>query len=349
MKEYKNPICIRHDHLNCPLPIALESYWNCTANCHHCPSRKLNKIWGMEQRTANPQNVKRKLINALNNTHPHSSVACALSKKKTIFLGRKSDPYQPLETKKHITRRIIKILNKLNWSYIICSRYTENMQADEELFIQGKTTLLIEITPGGENDWSLFERERTTSVEDRLNMAAKWSKANISVGIGGEPFIPGYHTTKQFRNMLRRLKSHGLQSYSTYNLHLNAHNAKRLVEIGLDMEKVWEHNQDKLWRPIQRKLCIIADEEGITLGCPDFVNVPKGWCSTTNTCCGVSVPKPFHFNTHFWRRLLQKNKTPKQVLKKTWEGIGTKSDYQQAKTIIYGTSKDIYTMKDAEL
>jgi hypothetical protein len=122
-----------------------------------------------------------------------------------------------------------------------------------------------------------------------------------------------------------------------------------LVEIGLDIEKIWRHNQDNLWRPIQQKLCAIADEESITLGCPDFVNVPKGWCSSTNTCCGVSVPKPFHFNTHFWRRLLQKNKRPKQVLKKTWEGIGTKSDYKLAKAIIYGNSKTRYTMKDAGL
>lgn len=348
MKEYKNPICMRLDHLYCPLPLALEPYWNCAADCYYCIARRLNKIWGTEQRVANPQNVKQRLVNALGNAHPRSPLTRALSKKKTIFIGRKADPYQPLESKKHVTRKVIKILNELDWSYVICSRYTEHMQVDKELFMQGKVTLLIEITPGGENDWVLFERKRTTPIENRLRAAAKWQRAGISVGIRGEPFIPGHHTTGQFRDMLRRLKNYGLHSYNTYNLHLNAHNARRLAEIGLDIEKVWHYNQDNSWRRIQQELCTIADEEGITLGCPDFVNVPKKWRSLTNTCCGISVPRPFYFNTHFWRRLLQKNKIPKQVLKETWEGIGTESDYQQAKTIIYGTSKTKYTMRDAK-
>lgn len=349
MKEYKNPICIRHAHLNCPLPLALESYWNCEADCHHCPGRKLNEIWGTEQRVSNPQAVEHKLCNALNNKNPRSPIACALSMKKTIWLGRKADSYQPLESKRHITRKLIKILNRLKWSFVVCSRYTEYMKEDTKLFRQGKSTLLIEITPGGDGDWSLFERERTTPIEDRLRAAAKWNRTGIHVGIRGEPFIPGHHTPKQFRNILRRLKSHKLRSYNTYNLHLNEYNARRLSTIGLDIEKIWRYNQDRLWRPIQQKLCTIADEEGIILGCPDFVNVSKKWCSQTNTCCGVSVVRPFRFNTHTWRRMLLKGKSSKQVLKKTWEGIGTKKDYEQARTIIYSKNTNRYTMKDAGL
>ena len=349
MQEYKNPICIRHAHLSCPLPLALESYWACDADCHHCPGRKLNEIWGSEQRIANPHHVERKLHNAVLNARPRSPVACALAKKKTLWLGRKADPYQPIESKKHITRAIIQILNKMHWSFVVCSRYTEFMQPDTKLFQHGMSTLLIEITPGGENDWALFERQRTTPVEERLRAATKWSKDGIHVGIRGEPFIPGHHTTKQFRDILRRLKSHGLHSYNTYNLHLNEYNARRLNSIGLDIEKIWHHNQDRLWRPIQRQLCNIADEEGIILGCPDFVNVPKGWRSRTNTCCGVSVIRPFRFNTHTWKRLLQKGKTPKAVLNNTWEDIGTEDDYNQGCAIISGRAHDMYTMKDVEL
>lgn len=350
MKEYKNPICIRHNHLSCPLPLTLESYWVCEAECLHCPGRKLNEIWGKEQRVTNPQQVKQKLINALKNSQPRSSVAKALSKKKTLWIGRKADPYQPLEAKKHITRKLIEILNIMKWSFIVCSRYTEYMKSDTYLFKEGKSTLLVEITPGGESDWSLFEHERTTPVEDRLKAAARWNKAGIHVGIRGEPFIPGYHTFKQFRIMLRRLKSHGLYSYNTYNLHLNEHNARCLNNAGLDIEKIWHHNQDALWRPIQQKLCEIADKENIILGCPDWVNIPAGWQCKTNTCCGVNITRPFTFNTHTWRRLLLRGKKYKRVWKQTWEGIGTTEDQLKAKTIIYGgINKNQYTMRDAGL
>ena len=347
MKEYKNPFCIRHAHLSCPLPLALESYWNCEANCHHCPGRKLNDIWGKEQRITNPARVKKKLVNALNNKKPHSSLAVALSKKKTLWLGRKTDPYQTIETEKHITRAIISILNELDWSHVVCSRYTDNMLADEKLFMQKQTTLLIEITPGGEKDWELFERKRTTPVEDRLLAVSRWIKLGIPVGVRGEPFIPGYHTFKQFRTMLRRLKKYKIKSYNTYNMHINSHNIKRLHKIGLDIEKIWSYNQDNRWSSIQKKLCIIADDENMVLGCPDFVNVPAGWKSTTNTCCGVDVPNPFRFNTHHWKRLLQKGYTRKKILKKTYEGIS--KDEELANKIIYGNECDYYTMKDAGL
>jgi DNA repair photolyase len=349
MKQYKNPICIRHAHLSCPLPLTLESYWACEADCHHCPGRKLNEVWGKEQRVANPVHVEQKLYNALKNNNPQSALARALATKKTLWLGRKADPYQPLETKKHITKALIQILNKLQWSFIVCSRYTEHMLSDTKLFLQGKSTLLIEITPGGESDRELFERNRTTPIKNRLKAAAQWNKKDIHVGIRGEPFIPGYHTTKQFRDILKQIKSYGLHSYNTYNLHLNEYNARRLSGIGLDIEKIWRYNQDRLWQPIQRKLCSIADEENIILGCPDFVNVPVGWRCKANTCCGVNITKSFTFNTHMWRRLLLKGKSPKAVLKNTWENIGTEKDYEQGKAIIYGTSKDMYSMKDAGL
>jgi len=349
MKEYKNPFCIRHAHMSCPLPITLESYWACEADCHHCPGHKLNEIWGKEQRVTDPVKAIHKLHNALRNPHPRSPLAVALAMKKTLWLGRKTDPYQPLEARTKTTRTIVRGLNKLKWSYVVCSRYTDLMRRDEDLFRQGQSTLLVEITPGGESDWSLFERKRTTPIEFRLSAAARWNALGINVGVRGEPFIPGYHTPKQFEDMLRRLKSYGLYSYNTYNLHLNEYNARRLSSIGLDIEKIWHHNQDRLWRPIQRQLCEIADKQGIILGCPDFVNVPKGWCSRTNTCCGVSVPNPFKFNTHWWRRLLQNGKTPEQTIKKTWEGIGTEDDQQEGRAIILGTSKNKYTIKDAEL
>lgn len=351
MREYKSCICIRSAHLNCPLPLALESYWNCEADCFHCLGRWMNRTWGSEQRISNPEKVARRLQNALKAKDPTSPISRALKAKKTIWIGRKADPYQPIEERRHITRAHLKTLIQLKWSFVICSRYTQIARLDESLFRKaGKLcTFLIEITPGGESDWELFERKRTTPVKDRLETAQRWIRQGIHIGIRGEPFIPGYHTVQQFRDMLRRLRAYGIKSYNTYNLHLNEYTAKRLLDIGLDIEKVWEHNQDRLWKPIQQKLCQIADEEGVVLGCPDFVNVPYKWKSRTNTCCGVNVPNPFTFNTHFWRRLVQKKVDKQQVIEKTWEGIGKDEDRRKARTIMFGRSKHHYTMADAGL
>ena len=350
MREYKSPICIRHAHLTCPLPLALESYWACEADCLHCVGRKLNRIWGEEQRVTNPDSVRKKLRNALRNKNPQTPMAQALKAQKAIWIGRKTDPYQPIEMELMVTKGLVEILIDLRWPFIICSRYQANCQRDVDLFVKAGPLLicLVEITPGGESDWELFERKRTTPVNRRLRIAKRWQQLGIHVGIRGEPFIPGYHTTNQFRDMLRRLRSYGLRSYNTYNLHMNEYTLQRLHDVGLDIERIWEHNQDKLWRPIQCKLCQIADEEGINLGCPDFVNVPQGWKNCANTCCGVDVPGAFTFNTHHWRSLSQSGLASNDIIDRTWEDIGSEDDQHQARLILSGKSDDYYTMEDAK-
>jgi hypothetical protein len=140
------------------------------------------------------------------------------------------------------------------------------------------------------------------------------------------------------------LREHGVKSYNIYPIHFNDFVAKRLCEVGVDIEKVYWGIKDENWRYEQRELCRIAEQEGIRLGCPDFVNTGPTWRERANTCCGINVPNPSRFTTHKWKRLLQKGWNPKRVLQKTWEGIG---DYELAKKIVNGQPCDNYTMKDA--
>jgi DNA repair photolyase len=350
MITYKNPITIRGGHWTCPLPLALESYWACEADCLHCVGRRLNKIWGTEQRCTNSDNVEKILKNALLNKTPKTIQSQALHNKKAFFLGRKADPYQPIEKEKKITQKLIQILIQLNWPVVICSKYQSIAERDTDLFLKGRELIhmLIEITPGVESDWELFEHKRTSEIKDRLQISKYWQKLGIKVGVRGEPFIPGYHTIKQFRDILKRLKSYNLKSYNIYNLHMNEYTMKRLYNIGLDIEKIWDFNQDCHWSFLQKKLCQIAKEENIELGCPDFVNVPINWTSNVNTCCGINVTNAFTFNTHNWRNSIVNGKSSIETLNESWEGIGTIEDKKQANIIITGKpSKDFYTMKNA--
>lgn len=349
--EYKNPFKIRGQHLTCPLPLTLESYWECEADCYHCMGRKLNQIWGTEQRVADPEKVKQKLINSQKNKSPRSPLACALKLKKVLWIGRKTDPYQNIELEHKVTRSYIKILTELNWHFILCSRYLNNAMRDEDVLLKaGKLpTFLVEITPGAESDWEVFERKRTSTITRRLAVARRWQNKGMRIGVRGEPFIPGYHTESQFRDILKRLKSYGLKSYNTYNLHMTDYTMKRFHDIGLDIEKIWTYNQDDKWKFIQKRLCRIADEEGIQLGCPDFVNVPKNWKSGVRTCCGVDVPNSFTFNTHTWRQFILNGEWRSDIIEKTWEGIGTEKDKSQADVILNDESDEFFTMKDAGL
>jgi DNA repair photolyase len=347
-KTFKAAVGLRGDCLYCPLPLSIDSYWNCEADCHHCYMRRLNRTWGQDLRPADPEDVRKTLQAGLKNPNPKSSLAYALKLKKTIRLGNKTDPFQTAETHLGVSARIIAHLNDLRWTYVIQSRFLANLRPILDLLDEshrlGLLTLMPVISPGAEWDWEVLERKRTTPIDARFRFIHKALLRGWNVGVNGEPFIPGLHTTDQFRDMCKRLNDVGVESYNTYNLHFNDHVAKRLHSIGIDIEKIWHMNQDKNWRPIQQKLCQIADEVGIRLGCPDFVNTGPHWRERANTCCGVNVPNPSQYNTHYWKALLQQGKTKQGTDLATWEGIG---DRDIGLKILQGEKCDRYTMKDA--
>jgi len=350
MKSYHASVGVRGDCLYCPLSLFIDSYWNCLVDCHHCYMRRLNRTWGSDLRLSDPEEIERKLHNGLSNPNPKTTLAWALKRKKTLRLGNKTDPYQPVENKHQITRDILKVLIRLRWTFVIQTHCTDLMERDEDLYHKahglGLLTLMPVISPGGDLDWEVLERKRTSPIPNRLQSLQRWIRKGWNVGVNGEPFIPGYHTPNQFQDMIRRLRSIGVPSYNTYNLHLNDYVAKRLAEIGLDIVRIWRMNQDSEWSKIQVQLCQIAKAEGIRLGCPDFVNTGPDWRERANTCCGINVPRPNRFTTHTWKRMLQRGVDPSEVERQTWEGIG---DPKEGHNILTGQTGPHYTMRDAKL
>jgi len=143
------------------------------------------------------------------------------------------------------------------------------------------------------------------------------------------------------------LRKYKITSYNTYNFHFNDFVAKRLAEnTDLDLMKIWEGNQDKNWKPIQRQLIEIAKANDIILGCPDFVNSGPDYYQNCNTCCGINVPNPTTFNAHEWKRRLQKGQDPEKIIQETWDGVG---DYTLGRQVMFGGTTEMYTMVDAGL
>jgi len=345
--EYKSPLSVRGDYFYCPLCFSLDSYWMCEYDCPVCFLRRLNRVWGTDQRVADPEKVRKKLARPPKN--PKSLVAWMIRLKKTIRFGNKSDPFQKsTERQYRVSRRMLEVLRDLEWSVVLQTKTTEVVLEYMDIlkgFPPGYVVVMPVISPGGDKDWEVLEDSGPTPPSQRLEDLGFLRREGISVGVNGEPFIPGYHTLEDFREMMKLLKSHGISTYNTYNLHLNPHVARRLVEKGLDLEKIWYMNQDPQWRKILPELIQIAEEEGIELGCPDFVNSGR-YCGRANTCCGVDVPNPCRFNTHFWKRLLVEGKDPEAVVEETWEGYG---DRELGERIVRGEPSDeIYTMGDVD-
>lgn len=331
--EYKAAVGIRGDMEYCPLPFTLDSYWTCAPNCLHCFARRLNRTWGEDFRIADPEAVKKRLSTATGKSPLHE----AIRQRKTIRFGNRSDPFQKWELKYKVSTKILKFLIAEKWDCVIQTKHPTNVL---ELVGPSKYYQLMPIiTVGMEADWELFEKKKTENPVSRLNAVQRVLKKGYSAGVNGEPFIPGYHTVKQFRDMMKLLKSKGIPSFNTYNLHMNDMVAKNLHGIGLDIEKIWIMNQDENWKNILRKLIDLAKKYDIILGCPDFVN--SGWndVQQSNTCCGLNVKNPCTYNSHHFKLAVQKGKNPNDC----WDEVGTRSIGQR---VINEKSDKFYTLYD---
>jgi len=316
-------------------------------DCHHCYLRNLNHVWGKDLKPLDLDLFKKKLENGLKNKNPQTPVAFALSQKKTIRWGNKTDPFQPIEREYNLAPEIFNTLTRLNWSFVIQTHFPHVLKDYQKYIARANDRDLITImpvmSPGLDKDWEIFEKKLTTPPIDRLKLAKEWLDMAIPVGFNGEPFIPGFHTVKDFEDTLKLLKQYKIPSYNTYNFHFNPFVAKRLHAIGVDIEKIWTYNQDGEWKKILPKLLDLGKKYEIKIGCPDFVNSGINYVEPANTCCGVNVPNPCTFNTHYFKKDLQKNVSLDRILNHNWDGTG---NWDEGKEIIYGTCKGKYNLND---
>mgnify|MGYP000861192828 CR=1 FL=1 len=351
----KSSVTIRGDKHYCPLPISIDMYSNCEVDCHHCFLRRLNHVWGgKNMKVADLNELKKRLINGMKNTYPRTPIGWALFRKKTIRLGNKVDPFQPLERDLKLSLGAMKILVELNWSFVIQTRFPSILLQDDYYQVlksakPGYAIVMPVISPGLDKDWNLLEKSKTDRPRKRMEVLRFLNQHGLpgggyENGVNGEPFIPGWHTVEDFRDTVRLLKEHGIRRYNTYHLHANDYVYKRLIAIGMDIEKIWTMIQPENWGKILSQLLDIAKQENIILGCPDFVNSGWNWEEKANTCCGLDVPNPCTFNTHHWKRYIQQEGyNGEQALEITWDHVG---DWETGRVIVDGTSKVFYTLKD---
>ncbi len=345
MQLYKTGLTLRGDMMWCPLALQLSTYFNCEANCRHCYLRRLNRTWGTDLRPLDIEVLKKQVSNGLKNTTSTNPLAVAIRSKKTIYCGAKSDCYQDAELQYRATfRALSEVLLPAGFTVVIATMFTKNLLRDYDLFKRYRNQIIIMpiVSPGLEKDWSILERERTTHPLERLEAAAFWQKEGFKVGINGEPYIGGFHTIEEFERVCVLISELGIKSYNIYNLHANDYNLKAMHDGGIDIEKVWEENQDANWKKTLQKLIQIAQKYDIVLGCPDFVNAGE-YSEKVNTCCGFDVPNPCTFNLITWKKLRARGMSDEQIIECTWDGVG---DKEEGRRLLAGGVKELYTLDD---
>lgn len=190
MKTF-NPINVSSKFAICGLPLRIDTYKNCSFGCKYCfaNSRIICK-YDSELQVANLKSVERKLDKIFNKKDiDYNNFADVLiSDGITWHCGGMSDPFQPIESKYHITKQMIDICNNYKISILFSTKsdsvYDADIQPDLHTFQLSITNV--------DNRKDL--EPNVSDIENRYKFYKELKSNGFRVGIRIQPFIPNITT-----------------------------------------------------------------------------------------------------------------------------------------------------------
>lgn len=182
-----NPLNVSSKFAICGLPIRVDTYKTCSFGCSYCFSN-CRKIMEFEKtlQVANLKSVEARLKRIFDKRKfdDKNFLDVLISKNLTWHCGGMSDPFQPIEKKLEITKKLIDITNKYNIHILFSTKsdsvYNCDIRPDLHTFQLSVTNV---------NDLKEFE-PNVPAIESRLAFYKKLKAEGFKVGIRIQPFIP---------------------------------------------------------------------------------------------------------------------------------------------------------------
>ena len=166
----------------------IDPYQNCEFGCVYCDSSVEKTIYIKKNA---PEIFKKELNNI---------------KKGTIIVGSVHDPYQRIEKKELITRKILYIIKKYNFSCHILTKSDLVLRDADIISKIDKSRVTISIS-SLKKSYSNFFEKNVPSPNTRLETIFKLKKFGINSGIAIIPIFP-YITEDELENIIKNAKKH---------------------------------------------------------------------------------------------------------------------------------------------
>lgn len=194
IENYKKftPLNVSSKFAICGVPLRVDTYKTCSFGCKYCFANN-RKIMEFEKtlQVANLSWLEKKLdkIHNKNIYNQETFLDMLIKDKITWHCGGMSDPFQPIESKLHITKDMIDITNKHDVSILFSTKtdniYNCNIKPNLHSFQLSVTNInnRIDIEPNVADIQSRYELYRDLKAD------------GFKVGIRVQPFIPNVTTT----------------------------------------------------------------------------------------------------------------------------------------------------------
>ena len=293
MKTFE-PLNVSSKFAICGLPIRVDTYKTCGFQCEYCfaNSRKIMEF-AKELQIADLKSVERRLCKVLTKKEVDETnfLNVLISKGYTWHLGGMSDPFQPVEEKLQVTKKLLDITNQYSTHILMSTKSDTVYGADIDPKLH---TFQLSVT--NTKDRKDIE-PNVPSIESRYRFYKSLKERGFKVGIRIQPFIPNI-TDESIVDMF-----HDADNISIEGLKLvpqNEAHKKRMLELtGLSLNDFTQMGLLNLkagirWRfyqPILEK--IKAYNIPYSLADNDFHHIGTNKC-----CCGDRlVEKSTSFNT----------------------------------------------------
>jgi DNA repair photolyase len=235
-------------------------YRGCTHGCVYCYAPSLihdERKWGayVDAKINAPAVIDRELRRA---------------KKQVVFISSASDPYQPVEAKYKITRKVLCVLLKHDFPVLILTR-SPLILRDLDLLKQFRWLRVgVSITTVP----TKFYEPGVPSLDTRLQTLAKLSNNGITTWVSMAPIIPKIILT-DMRVLLQRIKNAGVSTVTMGVLRFIGYEESRIMFE----ERTGQSARDILTdgRAVRQNLADMAREYGL-----DTTGSCLSWADTGN-------------------------------------------------------------------
>ena len=214
---------------------SINPYVGCEHNCVYCYARFMKRFTNHTEPWGNFVDVK---INApeILEKQLHSKKY----KEGPIFIGTVTDPYQPLEEKYKLTRKLLEILLPYNAPVSILTK-SDLVLRDLDLLKKFKSIEVNFTINTLDEKWKKYTEPNSSSVEERLQAAKKLSEENIPVHAMVGPYWPEFTNPDE---LFKRFKEVGIRKVFSESFNTNGDNfigvKKVLKENYLDLLSKFE-------------------------------------------------------------------------------------------------------------
>ena len=314
--EYSSPFNVNNQIYFCGVPFRLDTYMGCSHMCRYCfvraaeltsASRDNKGQWII---AANPQDVRRDLITALDTNESRESINIEwLRHRVPIHWGGMSDPFQPCERKFGVSKKILELLSWYEYPTVISTKGTICILPEYiKLLKKGKYAFQVSLISDNESFVRQIE-PGAPSAKERMILLEKLAYEGIWTAVRIQPVIPNSIVERNLPEFVAKLARIGVKHILSegYKVPVRAEKEMKAIwDLCPDAVKEYQYNDAKsegfelllpTWRKWQHVKVLIqaAHENGMTYGAADNDLRDLG---DTICCCGIDKVSGFE---NFWR------------------------------------------------